>query len=104
MEFKLIVQPEIGLEFVTHNSHLLLMITVVLVNEAYFCTPLVMVTVCALAACVRPIKATSSDRMYVFSFIALKSRKTSLCSMEIAIFRHNLRQFFTTATTAAGGG
>jgi len=50
MEFKLIVQPESGLRLVTHNSHLLLMISVVPVNEAYFCTPLVMATVCAPAA------------------------------------------------------
>jgi hypothetical protein len=36
VEFKLMVQAESGAEeFVTHSSHLPLMLTVVLVNEAY---------------------------------------------------------------------
>jgi hypothetical protein len=47
MEFKLMVQPESGVEeLVTHNSHLALIFTVVPVSEANFWTPLVMV-ICA---------------------------------------------------------
>src|SRR5690348_10529598 len=51
MEFKLIVQPESGVvEFVTHSSHLPLRFAVAPVSEAYFCTPLVIVRDCAVAA------------------------------------------------------
>lgn len=68
MEFKLIVQPDRGLEFVTHSSHLPLMFTVVLVSEAYFWTPLVRL-ICAFATATSDKladKAVSSTCRIVF--------------------------------------
>src|ERR1700677_3998191 len=60
-EFKLMVQPKIGAEeLVTQSSHLPLMLTVVLVSEPYFCTPLVRVSVWACAVSDKPGRAASS--------------------------------------------
>lgn len=73
MEFKLTVQPESGVvELVTQSSHLPLMFTVVLVSEAYFLTPLVMVSVCAVAPNARLTAAAKASLLSIINFVTTK--------------------------------